>query len=180
MPGEGLEPHEVLERTAHQLHHSGNGKTSGAILAAILSVLAAIGSLFAGHAVNQAILLQAKATDQWAYYQAKSTKGHLYTMGKDVISALNNKDTIDLKKFDDQISKYNEEKTDIQNKALILENESRQEFLDHTKFSFAISLFQIGIVLASLSILVGYRWMFYSSILCGGLGIAELLIGLFL
>ena len=59
--------------------------TVSAVTAAVLAVLAAIGSLLSGHAVNQAILEQTKATDQWAYYQTKSTKGHVYhkSLGSD-------------------------------------------------------------------------------------------------
>ena len=42
--------------------------TLSAITAAVLAVLAAIGSLLSGYTVSQAILKQTQATDQWAYY----------------------------------------------------------------------------------------------------------------
>ena len=67
--------------TARMLEGTGFRPVS-AVTAAVLAVLAAIGSLLsAGHAVNQAILEQTKATDQWAFYQAKSTKSHVYQVG---------------------------------------------------------------------------------------------------
>src|SRR5581483_2083605 len=53
-----------------------------ALSTAVLAALAAIASLKAGATVNDAILLQteatgiqARASDQWAYYQAKGIKG---------------------------------------------------------------------------------------------------------
>ena len=93
---EGPEPHEWVERAAEEHHHGhehgsdarGNEMTVSAVTAAVLAVLAAIGSLLSGHAVNQAILEQTKATDQWAFYQAKSTKSHVYQVGGELIKAL--------------------------------------------------------------------------------------------
>jgi hypothetical protein len=100
---EGPEPQEFLEHVEHSLHekHEGHGEEheeggSGAknkhmrsaITAAILAVAAALGSLLSGHAANEAILLQTKASDQWTYYQAKSTKSHLYEVNKTLVEAL--------------------------------------------------------------------------------------------
>ena len=62
--------------------------TLSAITAAVLAVMAAMASLLSGHAVNQAILAQTRATDQWSYYQAKSTKQQLYEVGGKLIEAL--------------------------------------------------------------------------------------------
>jgi len=42
-----------------------------ALTAAILAVFAAINALLAGHYANEAMIEQLKASDQWAYYQAK-------------------------------------------------------------------------------------------------------------
>src|SRR5262245_54886740 len=99
---EGPEPQEWVERAAEEHHHdhaaahpdghAPEGATpvprASAVTAAVLAVLAAIGSLLSGHAANQAILAQSKATDQWAYFQAKSTKGHLYEVAGDLIRVL--------------------------------------------------------------------------------------------
>ena len=87
---EGPEPQEWVERAAEEYHHdharvppdghAPEGATPAprvsAVTAAVLAVLAALGSLSSGHAANQAILAQSKATNQWAYFQAKSTKGN--------------------------------------------------------------------------------------------------------
>jgi hypothetical protein len=187
---EGLEPHEVIERTVeHHGHESGhaakhgNATTHSAITAAVLAVLAAAGSLLSGHAANQAILKQSEASDQWAFYQAKSTKGHLYEVGREIVAVLagtapDAKSSLD--RFDQQRSKYDQEKEPIKAKAEELEKESRHEFSQHHYYSLGIASFQVGIVLASISILVRHRAAWWLSLVAGVLGIMFLSRGLFL
>jgi len=190
---EGLEPHEVIERTVEHHHHDhGHGHapsklwsptTNSAITAAVLAVFAAAGSLLSGHAANQAILKQSEASDQWAYYQSKSTKGHIYEVGREIVAVLagssgDAKASVD--RFDQQRSKYIEEKEPIKAKAEALEKESRYEFLQHHYYSLGIASFQVGIVLASISILVRHRAIWWLSLVGGVMGIMFLSRGLFL
>jgi hypothetical protein len=64
--------HEELEHAAH--HSQESWIMFVALTAALLSVLAAISALFAGHYANEAMLEQIQASDQWAFYQAKGIK----------------------------------------------------------------------------------------------------------
>jgi hypothetical protein len=188
---EGLEPHEVIERTVEQKHHdhghapanAWSPTTLSAVTAAVLAVLAAAGSLLSGHAANQAILKQSQASDQWAYYQAKSTKGHLYEVGRELIGVLagtagDAKSALD--RFGQQVSKYEGEKEPIRQQAEELQNESRHEFRQHHYYSLGIASFQVGIVLASISILVRHRLTWWLSLVAGLVGLLFLLRGLFL
>ena len=190
---EGLEPHEVIERTVEQHHHEhkhGHARaelwsptTVSAITAAVLAVLAAVGSLLSGHAANQAILKQSEASDQWAYYQSKSTKGHLYEVGRDIVAVLSgtsgpSKSSLD--RFEQQINKYDQEKDKIKEKAEELQKESKHEFAQHHYYSLGIASFQVGIVLASISILVHHRATWWLSLAGGLVGIVFLLRGLLL
>jgi hypothetical protein len=188
---EGLEPHEVIERTVEHHHHgheaaaasSSSPTMLSAITAAVLAVLAAVGSLLSGHAANQAILKQSEASDQWAYYQAKSTKGHLYEVGREILAVLassagDTKSALD--RFEQQRSKYDREKEEIKATAEGLEKESRHEFSQHHYYSLGIASFQVGIVLASISILVRHRATWWLSLVGGVLGIMFLLRGLLL
>jgi len=189
---EGLEPHEVIERTVeHHQHGHEHGHASkrwspttlSAFTAAVLAVFAAVGSLLSGHAANQAILNQIEASDQWSYYQAKSTKGHIYEVGREIVTVLaatasDAKASLD--RFDQQRSKYIEEKEPIKTKAEKLEKESRHEFEQHHYYSLGIASFQVGIVLASISILVRNRASWWLSLVAGLLGIMFLSRGWFL
>ena len=101
----------------------GHETTVSAITAAVLAVLAACGSLLSGNAVNEAILGQTKATDQWAYYQAKSTKAQLYEVGGKLIQALSStpgtasRDTQEsaLKQFQGEKERYDQREGRDQN-----------------------------------------------------------------
>src|SRR5205085_1146511 len=118
-------------------------------------------SLLSGHAANEAILAQTKASDQWAYYQAKSTKGHLYEVSREVVAALgkNQSEQVQpvLERFEKQVARYDHDKGEIEEKARGLEHESEHEYYKHRYYALGIAIFQVGIVLASVSILVRLR-----------------------
>jgi len=194
---EGPEPHEWVEKAAEEHHqgHEGGSSAGGemtrsAITAAVLAVMAAMASLLSGHAVNQAILAQTRATDQWAYYQAKSTKQQLYEVGGKLIEALaaapaaaHAAGTADarsthLTQFKEERDRYDHEKEDIKKEAEHLEAESRHEFHKHHQFALGIACFQVGIVLASVSILVRLRAIYYLSLLAGSAGLVWVIMGL--
>jgi hypothetical protein len=187
---EGPEPHEWVEKAAEEHHHDHAGPsgemTLSAITAAVLAVLAAIGSLISGHAVNQAILAQTKATDQWSYYQAKSTKQQLYEVGAKLIEALSpsagggaaESRAGSLRQFQQERDRYDREKEEIKKEAENLEAESRHEFHKHHQFALGIACFQVGIVLASVSILVRNRVIYTLSLVSGAAGLICLIMGL--
>lgn len=195
---EGPEPQEWVERAAEEHHHGhaeGHGAgapggrssaTASAITAAALAVLAAIGSLLSGHAANQAILAQSRATDQWAYFQAKSTKGHVYAVAAELVDALAaapGKPGADgpgpaRERFRAEAARYDREKDDVQAEARHLEDEARHEFRKHQRFALGVALFQVGIVLASVSILVRFRPLYALSLVAGAVGLVFLVVGL--
>jgi hypothetical protein len=65
----------LQEHVHHSAEHSGERWISWVALStAILAVLAAIAGLLSGRYVNEAMMNQIEASDQWSYYQAKSIK----------------------------------------------------------------------------------------------------------
>jgi hypothetical protein len=159
-----------------------------AVFAALFAVMAAIGSLLSGHAANEAILLQTRASDQWSYYQATSTKSHLYELNEELLKAftaggskmpLAGANSARLRDLETKAAGYVKERNEIEHKALDLEAESAHEFLVHQLYSFAVACFQISIVLTSVSILVNNGVFFKSSIAGGLLGIGMLIAGYF-
>lgn len=198
MSEEGPEPQELLEQAEHQQHalehgehgeHNDSGKRQfvmrSAILASVLAVFAALGSLLSGHAANEAILKQAQASDKWAYFQAKSTKSHIFEGSKSVVEALASAEgkgdspgiIKTMKSFDEKIKKYGDEKNEIQKEAVATVKESSELFDKHHNYSFGVACFQIGIVLASVGILVTSRVLFFGSIGAGALGLVFLIYG---
>ncbi len=76
---------EEIEIPTEHLHeqineHAGEEKRWTLYLAistAFMAVFAAIAGLIAGHYSNEALIEQIKASDQWAYYQAKGIKAEI-------------------------------------------------------------------------------------------------------
>ncbi len=191
---EGPEPQELMEHVDHNLeskeegrHGSkkeGNKHLRAAVTAAILAVLAALGSLLSGHAANEAILLQSQASDQWSYFQAKSIKSHLYENDRTLIEAFaqiaGNKsggDELVKTKLESKIADFEKQKKEVEDKARDLEKESSHEFSEHQLYSLAVASFQIGIVIASVSILVDAGALYACSIVGGAAGIVLLVMG---
>src|SRR6185437_40841 len=95
---------EHLEHAEHAEHamHTGNNfmvKVSAtiAVLAVLAAVIASLETIETGQAIsekNDAVLMQAQASDQWAYYQAKSIKQHLYA----IAAGTNSEHTADYQK----------------------------------------------------------------------------------
>jgi len=185
---EGPEPQELMEDVEHrheEAEHEGGGKsklaahrTRCAITASVFAVAAAIGSLLSGHAANEAILKQSEATDQWAFYQAVSTKGHMYETTKAIVEALAPNEPAAAKKaaaavaaMDKSAQKYDKQKDGIKKAAEKCSEESTTKFEVHQKMSYGVACFQIGIVLASVAILVTEEWLFFGSLAMGCAGL---------
>ena len=91
---------------------------------------AAIDGLEDGHsrdAHTEELLLQSQATDQWAYYQAKNGRYHGMQNTADVIATMIPRDKEKaeamLKKYEEDIERYDSDKEDISEKAQELERE---------------------------------------------------------
>lgn len=193
---QGPEPNELMEHVEQshhayerlkELHEPENKRfvMRTAITASGLAVGAAISSLFAGHAANEAILKQTRAADEWAYYQAQSTKSHVFEGNKELLSALSGSESKEqrsaLKKaistFELKIAAYDSEKAKIRSSAEDLERESAEEAIKDRKFAAAVVWFQIGIVLASITLLAENRKLYWLSVGSGFAGVVFVFIG---
>jgi hypothetical protein len=180
---EGPEPHELVEQTVEHQHHAESTAVHehrpnvlGAMTAAVLAVLAAFSSLLSGHTATEAVILQTLAADKWAEFQAESVKGHVYTLGSDVVGALAS--TADakqaasssLKHFQEQSHKYETKKLELAKSAQELQRESRRQLEKHKYYSMGVVAFQTGVVLASISLLVRSRALYSLSWVAAAFG----------
>jgi hypothetical protein len=169
MSGHGFHVHGAHEHEVeHQAHHGPGLAQYVAIFTAILSTVGAIVSYQGGATQNEAmlykneaVLQKTHASDQWNYYQAKSNKGHLMELAL-AIAPEDKKDY-----YKKEIEKYDGEKKEIKAKAEALEESSRKaneqsEHLmhPHHRLAQAMTLIQIAISLASITVLTRKRWLF--------------------
>lgn len=153
-----------------------------ALTTAIFAVILAITSLGGSNAMKEMLLAQQQASDQWAFYQAKVIREHLYRSQKlrfeaDLIERGNlmkpeAKERIEsmAKKMAEEEARYGTEKKSIEEEAKKLEHERDVNRNRDPYFDYGEVLLQIAIVMASISILSGSRPIFYFAIVGASLG----------
>ncbi len=153
-----------------------------ALVTAVFAVVLAIASLGGSHAMKEMLLAQQQASDQWAYYQAKSIREQLYKTQKmmlesqlGLLSASLSPDAVEgarasIKALGEEESRYANEKKEIQKEAKGLEKDRDINRSKDPYFEYAEVLLQIAIVMASVSIIAGSRAVFSFSVLFAALG----------
>ena len=137
-----------------------------ALSTVILAVCATLATFKGGGYSTRSVMSQTQASDQWAFFQAKSIKGYIYEMQKDKLEleleAMSTKALAPVvevyrKKIADygkKIAKYEGEKTDIQKEAKRFE-QVRDDAQKHGQaFGIAVIFLQIAILLSSIAALI--------------------------
>jgi hypothetical protein len=141
-----------------------------ALMTAILSTVGALINYQSGNAQtealflkNESILKQAEASDQWAYYQAKSTKAHI----ADAAAALATVPAVRERLIAER-DKEDRERSEVQRAAARLEAESRRlgaesdaKLRPHERLALALSCVQIAVALAAITVLTRRRWLLW-------------------
>lgn len=167
----------------HAVEHAVERESKlGQYIAIFTAILASIGAIvsYQGGATqneamlykNEAVLLKTQASDQWNFYQSKSTKVHLMELASDMAP----KEKADY--YKSKIAKYEEDKADIKKKAEDLEQKSDEInkksddlMVPHHKLAQAMTLIQIAISLASITVLTRKKWLFAMAVVAASGGI---------
>lgn len=133
-----------------------------AIIAALLAIVSVLGQ----HFNTEKLLNQQKASDQWAFYQAKDIRRYVAQVAQD--SFLQMKADAQLAdKYRQDAGRYKTQTAGIQEKARDFEKESEHTGRRADRFHFGEVFLEVAIVLSSLSILSRRRALFV-----GGVGSA--------
>ena len=150
---------------------------------AVLAVLVAVVSLLGHRAHTEEVVLQAKATDQWAFYQAKNMRRHVDELFTDLTSVQPSTDAAGLSKLRDkysqEASRYKDDQKDLEGEARKLETEVLTERFRADRFDLAEVFLEIGLVITSITLLSGRRIFWWLGILFGIIGIAVTCTGFF-
>ena len=171
---------EVELPNPEELEERGNTTFSRrvALTTAVYAVMLAIASLGGNNAMKDMLLAQQLSSDQWAFYQAKVIREHLYRAQRLVLEAsitdgAGSRERLAAvaQKFGDEEKRYNTEKKEIEAAAKKLEHERDVSRARDPYFDFAEVLLQIAIVSASISILSSSRPVFWFSLVLAILGV---------
>lgn len=153
-----------------------------ALVTAVFAVILAITALGGNKAMKEMLLAQQQASDQWAFYQAKAVREHLYRSQRlrteaDLLErgGLMQPETRErmasmVRNLIDEEARFAAEKKAIEQEAKKLEHERDLYRSKDPYFEYGEVMLQIAIVMASISILSTSRPVFYFAILCALLG----------
>jgi hypothetical protein len=182
---------EVETERLHEAIHEEMEREGGSLLrtialtTALLAALAALASLRAGATVNEALALkteatrlQAEASDQWAYYQAKGVKGAVQDAIRASWAAAGKAPPAEAA---EKAERYAEEQKEIAAKATekererdAREREAEHLMHEHHRHAAAVALFQVAIALGAVAALTRNRLVWIASLVVGVGGLLSL------
>jgi Domain of unknown function (DUF4337) len=154
-----------------------------ALFVAVYAVALAVTALGGNNAGKDMIMAQQKASNQWSYYQAKVVRENLYLLEAEKIDLHLENDGSALSedarkrlgqvrdKYRHKAEEYTHDKHEIKEKAEELEKERDMGARKDPYFDYAEALLQIAIVLASVAMLSGKKWPFWTSLALAGIGV---------
>jgi hypothetical protein len=148
---------------------------------AVLAVLVAVVTLVGHRAHTEEVVLQAKASDQWAFYQAKNIRRHTDELFTDLTSVQPTTDAAALAnlrdKYSQESTRYKDDQKEIEDKAHELEAEVVTERHRADRFDLAEVFLEIGLVITSITLLSGRRVFWGLGLGLGAVGIAVAVTG---
>lgn len=151
-----------------------------ALSVAVYAVALAVTALGGSNAGKDMVMAQQKASNQWAYYQAKVMRENMYVLAAEgleleIEEAGDNSKTKaarekKLASYRAKTAEYKKEKDEIMAEAKKLEDERDTAARRDPYFDYAEVLLQIAIVLASVAMLSGRKEAFYTSLALAALG----------
>lgn len=169
-------PHD--HAVEHATHGNDDFSSRIAVMTAILATAGALFSYQGGDTQNAALMYKneaairkTEASDQWNFYQAKSSKQSMTERGATLTSG--EKSAAYLR----DVERYKSEKAEIKTKAERLEAESNtaehhsEEAIHlHHRWAQAMTAIQVAISLAAITLLSRKTWMQYLAYTTAGIG----------
>jgi len=178
-------PHDHELEHAQQGGHGGSHGDHSSMtnqIALFTAIIATVGALFgymggatqanAGLYKNNAAIKKTEASNQWNYFQAKSTKQSLAELARD-LAPEDKKATYQAK-----VDRYEKEKGEIKVVADKLEadatewdHQSDEQMHQHHRWAQSTTVLQVSIALAAIALLTKKKWLEVAMFVAGGVGL---------
>jgi hypothetical protein len=136
---------------------------------AVVAVLLAVSTMLGHRTHTESVLRQTRATDQWAYYQAKNIRAHMYEANSQMAAALGPQSAKIAEDFKAKGEKQRADAENIRSAAEQMESETQATERKATHYNLSEIFFEIAIVLCSISLLAGaslyWRLSFVSTLI---------------
>lgn len=179
-------PHE--HEMEHAIEHAGEQAEGGHgnmvnQIAVFTAIVATVGAIFAymggatqadaGLFKNNAAIKKTEASNQWNYFQAKSTKQSLAEVSRDLSPADKQAN------YQAKMDRYEKEKKEIETEARKLEakatewdERSEVQMHQHHRWAQATTVLQVSIALAAIALLTRKKWLEWAMFGAAGVGVA--------
>ncbi len=172
-----MEPTEIQEFSNH-MKEAGDEReslTTISLAISILAVLVAMVTVLGHRSHTEAVLNQAKASDQWTEYQAKKIRSDNTLTAMDLLRlqpssngpAVQNK----LEEYQTHVEKWTDELKELEDHARDFEAEVRYAEAQAERYDLGEALLQISVVLCSVTLFTRRRHYFYLGLGIGAVGV---------
>src|SRR5580704_5763550 len=171
MPDEIGELKEHAEEGAHE-----PSLVPVTLTMAILAVVIATVTLLGHRAHTEEVLLQSRAADQWAYFQAKEIRRRSYELFLDELSIFSLQDAKQVdavrEKYKKQVDRYSDELKEIETEGRQKEAEVKVEEARADRYDLSEVLLEAALVISSITLLTRKKifWLFGIILRTGGAG----------
>ncbi|MBV8790485.1 MAG: DUF4337 domain-containing protein [Pseudolabrys sp.] len=185
--------HESLEHHEHAEHAAHGGNKPIALLISVLALFLAFSETLGKSAQTEGISLNIKASDTWNFFQAKTirqTAIRTAAEGLDTQIAAVSDPTVKAamtkqsEAWRATVTRYESDpkekdgRKELRHQAEEYEHERDTQLARYHHYEVASAAFQIGIVLASATIITGMMVLSWLAIGLGGVGLAFMTIGM--
>ncbi|MES2975863.1 MAG: DUF4337 domain-containing protein [Pseudomonadota bacterium] len=176
-------PHDHEVEHAAQHAHSDGGGTMINQIAMFTAVIATVGAIFAymggatqanaGLYKNNAAIKKTEASNQWNYFQSKSTKQSLAELARDLAPEERKAG------YQAKMDRYEKEKGEIkavadkmEAEATVWDKASDSQMHLHHRWAQATTALQVAIAMAAIALLTRKKWLEYVMFVVAGIGLA--------
>ena len=175
----------IDEGRAHGGREEGEWLSWLALTTVVFAVGATLATFKGGSYSTRALLSQTQASDQWAFFQAKSIKGNLYTLQKEQLELqlglwgprppprCGRRYEERIAASSQRVQKYEQEQARSRPTAEALEKNRDVCKRHQAAFGVAVIYLQITILLSSVAALMKRRPLWYAALVLGAVGMVQ-------
>lgn len=179
-----MEPTEISEFVEDVEKGVEKKMTHVSLAISILAVMVAMVTVMGHRTHTEAVLMQARASDQWNEYQAKKIRQNEFALTSDLLTLQPNAngDAVE-KKLEDYRKhgeKWNEDLAEEQKQAQEYQGEVAKAERAAARYDMGEALLQIAVVLSSITLLTRQKLFYMGGLLLGAVGAVLALTGFFM
>lgn len=172
-----MELRDELNEFAERAHQRGERQIG--LTTAIVAVFLALSTMLGHRAHTEEAVVQTRVADEWAYYQAKNVRSHLYAADARLALLSGAQGAATAKAFQEESVHQRQDADKIADQARDLEKDVQLTARRAGFFNISEIFLEIAIVLCSISLLAGTRTYWAVSFLSTAAGVVLLVVGYF-